>query len=382
MKNDYVRIIVYEKSNNFLNYLFYNNIFYENLIKCKDYYILSITYDNYKKINRRYKCEVIRYYGKRFIINFIKLNRYMLISFIISMFVLYLLSHTIFNIKINSGDKNIVKIINKSLKDNNIEIYKRKKNFKEIENIKEKILKENEDFLEWIEIEEKGCNYIINVTPRVKRKKSISNGDYTDIVASKDGKILFITASSGTKLKDKGDYVKKGEVIISGNIMKGEKLAYQVKSKGHVYAETWYTVKIEVPFKYTEYVNTGKIINRYYLDIFGNEFTLIGKYKSNNTMNTKTLILDKPYLPFKLYKESMKKYEYKEFIINKKEAYNEAIKRSDIKIKNMLNNDEYIISKNVLKKEVFSSKIKVEVFYKVYENIGLTSKIKNIEEKE
>ena len=78
----------------------------------------------------------------------------------------------------------------------------------------------------------------------------------------------------------------------------------------------------------------------------------------------------------------MKKYEYKEFIINEKEAYNEAIKRSDIKIKNMLDNDEHIISKNVLKKEVFSSKIKVEVFYKVYENIGLTSKIKNIEEKE
>jgi hypothetical protein len=99
-------------------------------------------------------------------------------------------------------------------------------------------------------------------------------------------------------------------------------------------------------------------------------------------MNTKTLILDKPYLPFKLYKESMKKYEYKEFVINEKEAYNEAIKRSEIKIKNMLDNDEYIISKNVLKKEVFSSKIKVEVFYKVYENIGLTSKIKNIEEKE
>jgi hypothetical protein len=47
----------------------------------------------------------------------------------------------------------------------------------------------------------------------------------------------------------------------------------------------------------------------------------------------------------------------------------------------MLDNDEYIISKKILKKEAFSSKIKIEVFYKVYENIGITSKIKNVKEK-
>ena len=40
-----------------------------------------------------------------------------------------------------------------------------------------------------------------------------------------------------------------------------------------------------------------------------------------------------------------------------------------------LNKDEYIISKKVLKKEVNSSKMYVEVFFKVYENIGVTSNI-------
>ena len=382
MNRDYVRLIIYENNNNFLNYLFYNNIYYEDLIKSKNYYILTVSFDNYKKLNRRYKCEVIRFYGKRFLINFIFVHKYMLISFLISMFILYLLSNTIFQININTNNNDIIKIINESLKSNGIEIYKRKKSFKEIEKIKENILKNNEDTLEWLEIKEKGCTYTIDITPRVKNKINNSNNEVSSIVAAKDAKIMFIVTSSGTKIKDKGDYVKKGEVIISGNIMKGDAVSYQVKSRGKVYGEVWYTVDITVPFTYTEYVDTGKIINHYYLDIFGNEFTLIGKYKSNNTINTKKLILDKPYLPFKLYKEEMRKYEYKEFKIDENEAFKEAIKRSNDKIKNMLDSDEYIISKNVLKKEVFSSKIKVEVFYKVYENIGVTSKIENIKEKD
>ena len=186
----------------------------------------------------------------------------------------------------------------------------------------------------------------------------------------------FFASSSGVKLKDVNDYVKKGEVLISGNIIKGEDtLITQVRAKGKVYAEVWYTVNITIPFNYVEYVETGKVINHYYLDIAGKKFTLIGKYDSNFTMNTKDLVLEKPYLFFKLYKETKREYKYKEFNINENEAYKEALKRSENKIKSKLNDNEYIISKKVLKKEVFRSKMNIEVFFKVYENIGVTSNI-------
>ena len=380
MKNNMVRIYVFTDDNDLPYKLINYNIYYKDLIRDKKYYIVTIDYDDYKRLKRRYNCEIIRYYGLQFYINFIKENKYMLISLIVSFFVLYLLSNTISEIKINTKDENIKKIINNSLNDNDIKMYKKKKKFKEIQRIKDKILSDNEDTLEWLEIREKGCIYIIDITPRVKKETKNEEEYYSDLVASKDGKILFITSTSGTVLKEKNDYVKKGEVLISGNIMKDEKLAYQVKSKGRVYAETWYSVKTKVPFNYTEYVSTGKTINRYYLDIFGHEATLIGKYKTNNSFNNTLLILDKPYLPFKLYKEEMKIFEYKEFHINENEAYKEAIKRSDDKIKDMLDVDEYILSKKVLKKEVFSSKIIIEVFYKVYENIAKESRILKKEE--
>ena len=375
MNNNKVKIIVYENSNKFLNYLVYHSIYYEDLT-LNDNYILTIDYEDYKKISRRYKTKIIKYYGKRFIINYLDTNKYMLISLFISFLVLYLLTNTIFKININTNDEKLYNLINNSLKENNISIYKRKKSFKELKKIKNKILKNNEDSLEWIEIKEKGCIYNVELTARVKNKENNSDNNPKDIVASKDGLIKYITSSSGVKLKDVNDYVKKGEVLITGNIIKGEDtLITQVRAKGKVYAEVWYTVNITIPFNYVEYVETGKVINHYYLDIAGKKFTLIGKYDSNFTMNTKDLVLEKPYLFFKLYKETKREYKYKEFNINENEAYKEALKRSENKIKSKLNDNEYIISKKVLKKEVFRSKMNIEVFFKVYENIGVTSNI-------
>lgn len=375
MNNNKVKIIVYENSNKFLNYLVYHSIYYEDLT-LNDNYILTIDYEDYKKISRRYKTKIIKYYGKRFIINYLDTNKYMLISLFISFLVLLLLTNTIFKININTNDEKLYNLVNNSLKENNISIYKRKKSFKELKKIKDKILKNNEDSLEWIEIKEKGCIYNVELTARVKNKENNSDNNPKDIVASKDGLIKYITSSSGVKLKDVNDYVKKGEVLISGNIIKGEDtLITQVRAKGKVYAEVWYTVNITIPFNYVEYVETGKVINHYYLDIAGKKFTLIGKYDSNFTMNTKDLVLEKPYLFFKLYKETKREYKYKEFNINENEAYKEALKRSENKIKSKLNDNEYIISKKVLKKEVFRSKMNIEVFFKVYENIGVTSNI-------
>lgn len=378
--NNLVKIKINSCDNKFINYLVYNNIYYKSLIKTNDSFILVTNYDNYKRISRRYETRIIRYYGKKFIINFIKINKYMIISIFISLMLLKLLTNTIFEININTDDVKLKDEILSSLKDNNIDIYKRKKSFNELVNIKNNILNSNKDSLEWIEIVEKGCTYNINITKRVKKNNNNDKTNPSDIVASKDGLIKYITNYNGTKLKDINDYVKKGDVLISGDIIKNDEVVESGNAKGEVYAEVWYTVKVNIPYNYIEYTDTLKRVNHYYLDIFGKKFTLTGKYDSKNTINTKKLILNKPYLLFKLYKEEKKIYKYKEYKITKEEAYNEAIKRSEKQIKNRLKDNEYIISKNTLKKDVFRSKMYVEVFFKVYENIGVTKEKEDLNE--
>ena len=378
--NDLVKIRINTCNNKFINYLVYNNINYNSLIKLNDSFILITNYDNYKKISRRYETRIVRYYGKKFIINFIKINKYMIISVIISLMLLRLLTNTIFEININTNDDKLKNEILSSLKDNNIDIYKRKKSFNKLIEIKNNILNSNKDILEWIEIVEKGCTYNINITKRVKK---IDNDDAlipSDIVASKDGLIKYITNYNGTKLKDINDYVKKGDVLISGDIIKNDEVVDIVNAKGDVYAEVWYTVKVNIPYNYIEYTDTLKRVNHYYLDIFGKKITLLGKYDSKNTISSKKLILNKPYLLFKLYKEEKKIYQYKEYKITKEEAYIEALKRSEKQIKNRLKDNEYIISKNTLKKDVFRSKMYVEVFFIVYENIGVSKEKEDLNE--
>lgn len=374
-----VRIVVNENSNKFLNYLIYNKIYYDSLNKYNEYFVLDVSYDDYLYIRRRYKCHIVKYYGKKNIVNIYENNKYVLLSLIISFMLLFLLCNTIFDIKINSDNKDIINIINNSLSDNGIGVYKRKVSFDKLNSIKNKILEDNKDTLEWIEIREKGCIYYIDVTPRVKSNNNADNSLPSDIVAEKDGVIKHIVVHRGSKVIDNGNYVKKGDILISGNIIKNENVIDKVHSEGVIYAETWKTVNISIPFKRIDYVYK-KTINHYYLDIFGHKFTISGKYDSDNTINKKSIVLDKPYLFFKLYKEEKKIYDYNEVILNKEEAYNEALNRSIDIINKKLSSDEYIISKKVLKKEVKRSKINLEVFFKVYEKIGVTSEIQDIGE--
>ncbi|MBR2137682.1 MAG: sporulation protein YqfD [Bacilli bacterium] len=373
-----VRIIVYEDNIYFNKYLYNNKISYSNLEKDK-YYIFDTTYDSYIKISRRYKCEVIKYYGVNGFVLLLKKNKFFIISFFFSMFLLVILTNTIFEVRINL-ESEYKDYIYSELQKVNLSKYKRVKSETEINEIKESILNKNNDLIQWIEITRKGCTYIIDVTLKVINEEEILEDEPCNIVASKDGVIRKIISNKGSKVKEINDYVKKGDVLISGLIYKGDDISNIVHASGRVYAETWYTVNISVPYDYVEYMETGNYFNRYYISLFDKEFTISGKYEYKDGFRESYLIFEKPYLFFKLYKEINKEYKYISHKLSEREAYEIALKRSEEKIVNTLSSDEYVISKKVLKKEVKSSKIVLEVFFKVYEEIGETSNIENLGE--
>jgi len=377
LKNNKVRIIVNSSTNKFMNFLVYNKINYSNLIKGDEIYILDIDYKDIDKF-KRYDYIIDKYYGIKGIVNYLKYNNSFIFGIACGLFILYLLCNTIFEVKINSDNEDLVNKINASLYENNIVKYKKKISFNEIQKIKEKILEENKENLEWIEIIEDGCNYIVEVTQRIKGSTKDDNKSPSNIVASKDGLIKHISLINGVKIKDVNDYVKKGDVIISGEIFHGEKLVNTTNAKGFVYAEVWYTTTVTIPFKYKEYVDTGKKVNRYYLKFNDKEMTIVGKYNNESSMSNKILVLNKPYLPFDIYKEEIKIYKYKTFLVDENDAYNIAIEKADYNVNKTLDSDEYIIDKKVLKKVVNSSKMILEVFYKVYENISDTSIIEEV----
>jgi len=158
--------------NNYLKWLIKNKISIHKLKKDGKnilYIVIdSKEYSNLKKYSQNYQINILKYYGTRKYLNFIKKNIIIFISMIISIIVIFIMSKMIFSIDIVYNDQEIVKLLNKELSNHNIKKYKFKKNYDELEKIKKDILDNNKEKLEWLEIVESGTKYIVKLVERKK----------------------------------------------------------------------------------------------------------------------------------------------------------------------------------------------------------------------
>lgn len=341
-----------------IEYIKYNEIFVQ---------IRKTNIDRVMELKTIYEIEVVEVYGIDKLKQIIKKYKYIIISIIISfLFILYL-SNTIFSINIMHNDKNLRELLLNELRENDIKVYSLKKNYKYITKVKTKILEKYKDKIEWLEIENSGTKCIVRVEMR-----KINNIKSTDIkrnvVAKKDAIIMSITSTKGEILKYKNDYVKKGDVIISGNIYFNENIKDTVEANGKVYGEVWYKAVVEYPLKYREEKILDKEKNIYIFKL-GNFNFKLNTIKNYNVVSKERTILKHLFLPISLIKQTNKKIEYIEQSLTKDEAVTKASEYAIMKMKSKLNDNEYIINTKNLKVEQNNSKIVIEMFFSVCEDI-------------
>lgn len=218
-----------------------------------------------------------------------------------------------------------------------------------------------------MEIERKGSRLIVKVTERKLNKKKEDNNS-RHIVAKKDGIIMKIEADTGVILKKVNDYVKKGDIIISGDIIKDETVKGQVKAKGLVYAETWYKVNVEYPLYYEETIYLEDVKNNFILSFLSGEYPLKKNYAKSYLEKKKVFIKDKVF-PFSISMEKQRKIKVKKQELSYEEVVDKALAIALKKVNAKLNSDEYVISKKTLNFREKESKIIVDIFFKVCENI-------------
>ena len=103
-----------------------------------------------------------------------------------------------------------------------------------------------------MEFEVKGM--VINVKIEERIITDIKKDDRVcDIIAKKNGVINEIRIEQGEGLVNINDYVKEGDVLIRGSVKYNEEDKRYTCANGEIYATTWYTGSISVPFKYYEY---------------------------------------------------------------------------------------------------------------------------------
>lgn len=369
--------------NNFLKRLINNNINIEKVIPISHKEIdLIINYqdlDKVLKLKTIYNIKIVRYYGKLRIIKRIKKDIFILSSLLISLLLIYTLSNVIFKVEVIHSNKNIIKLVTKELEDNGIKKYKFVKNYQEIEKIKNKILEENKDTLEWLEIIREGTKYTIRVEERIINNKPKDNKIY-NIVASKNAVIKNIYAESGEKVRSINTYVKKGDIIISSDITLPNNEKIPKTASGKVQGEVWYNINIEYPYQYHEIKYTGNKKKVLVLNLLNKRISFFDFHKYKTFNRNIKYIFNNNITPISLIYED----EYETNIINEVYDYNtareKAITKAKDKILEKYPNIKDITDIKIIKEEDKKNKISLNLFVTCLEDITEYQEVDNNKE--
>lgn len=279
--------------------------------------------------------------GLPFLINRYKKRKFFAITFIVIAILIFLLTRYVWNIEIK-GLVNISKEeILQELKNNGIDIGK-KINDINTENIINQI-RVNRDDIAWIGIDLRGTNAIIEIVEAEEKPDIIDENKICNIIAKKDGIITKINVQKGTGRAVVGDTIKTGDLLVEG-IMEGKYTGNRfVHSQAEVYAKVWYTNEKTAPLTEEYYTDTGRVENKYQININNFKINLnkgVSKFEKYDTMSTnkKIRLFSNLYIPVEIIKISYfeKQKNTKEYTVEeltnklKKELEDELIKKLKI----------------------------------------------------
>ena len=351
------------------------NIYNMEMINRNEANIVILKSDYLKVLNIKsiYEFNIVGGTGMIKIRKTLKLNSLILVFLVIGIIVLQILSRMIFSIEVVHTDKSIRNKMLSELENYGLKIHAFKKSYDEVQKIKEQILTNHKDDIEWLEIENIGTKYIVRLEER-KIKNNEESNEKRHVIASKNAIIKKIEAENGEIVKEINSYVNAGDIIISGNITLNEQVKNTVSASGHVYGEVWYKVKVDYPLAYSEKHETGNGQKRLVFNFLNKSYELgFKKYKDKN-VSSKTL-LKHIFLPISLTYDNQREVIAIDEVYTIEQAIKKAEERAYAEINSKLNDKEKILSSKNLKVDVNDSKIELEMFFTVYEDITEYQKI-------
>lgn len=343
--------------------------------------IIKISYDDYLILKDKksiYDIDLLDVYGKLKIKKYFKEHYVFIIFLIIGYVVLMFLSNFIFDIEVVHANFEIRELVYRELRKNGIEKYIFRKSYQELENIEKNILDNNKTKIEWIEINRSGTKYIVRVEER-KIDKGKEKFEYQDIVSSKSGIITKVLAESGEIIKNTNDYIKGGEVVISGNITLPDGSSVLSRASGKVYAEVWYLVDVSYPYIYREEILTGRAKEVFLIKFLNKRISLFDFSKFNTFKKSDRILFGDIFKFFSFIKEKQYEMIVIDEFYTKEEVVVKAVERAVTRVKDTLREDEQIIKYRILSTYYDESKVNLKIFFSVNEEVSKVRKIDNNE---
>ncbi|WBW95772.1 sporulation protein YqfD [Oceanirhabdus sp. W0125-5] len=194
--------------------------------------------------------------------------------------------------------------IKEILNDNNV--YKGMKKGSIDLNHVEKIVRESNEGIEWVDAQLMGGKLIVRLKEREELFRPLEEREPCSIVASKDGVISRIYSAEGEIVVEPGDIVKKGDILIAA-IQGKEGKEYLVHSQGRVVAKTFYERSEIVKKEQEILMRTGKKAVQLYFTLFNKKIYLINNLNKFNNYD-KIIDINGPFSKITYY-ETKKKTE-------------------------------------------------------------------------
>ena len=340
------------------------NILYEG-----EFILFEIEAKDFKKIKKyllTYKFSIEKNSGIYGVLDKIKKYNRFICAIIFGIAVIYFFSNIIVEVNVIHSKKEIRELVTNELEEYGVKRLTLKKNYKQLQKIKENILKNHQDKLEWIEIETNGMTYTVRIEERIIT--NIDNQEkFCHIVAKKSAVITKIVTTKGVVNTVLNKYVSKGDILISGEIKLNEEVKNNVCASGKVYGEVWYTVDVSLPLNYETKKRTGKMrYNLMYQNKLGEHVILNSRLENKEVENSEII----SFFGRKLYLQREYEVEVKKDKYTEDEALTKALELAKEKVSVKLDENERIIAQKVLKKTINDSTMILEVFTSVEEQIG------------
>lgn len=329
-----------------------------------------------RRVVRKKDCK-LRFIGKKglpFLIQKALYNSGFLIGAISFLIIVTLLSNMVWGIKVEGAKPETEHLIIQELKKLGVEKGKLQFFIEDNESL-QRHLEDAINDITWIGVELNGTTYHFEVVEK-NQPEPPERFSPRNLVANKKAIIKKLIVEEGKPMVMENDFVKKGDLLVSGKIGKEGEEIY-VPARGKIFGETWYKYTVEKEITTKLEVLTGENIQKHYISIGNLRIPIWGfakvEYKEYKTETDERHIKFFNWeLPIAYEKDTIMESENITLKYPTEKAIEEAKKIGRNSLEQDLDSDAEIIEEKVLLQSINNGKVKLEIKYNVIENIVTT----------